>query len=101
MSDTGDEFVERRKEPRFASSATVRVAGIGFPSREIEARVIDISRSGLRIRSAYLFAPGTRVQITMGKTVIKAQVRYSHAVSEEEFDCGLLIEDATAGPVHI
>ncbi len=71
--------VERRSEPRFPVDLPVRVKCINplismGPARS--ARLIEVSRRGMRLRSIREFLPGALIQVFLGQSILLAEVRW-------------------------
>jgi PilZ domain len=92
---------DRRREPRFPASAVAHIRVISSRSEKLEGavRVIEASRSGLRIRLPFRLFTGTHVEIIYRKTVIFAEVRHCRRLSDHEFDVGLVIEETVGKPL--
>ncbi len=59
---------------------------------KIQIQIIDISRSGLKVRTPQLVFRGTIVQVRVREAIILGEVRYCVAAGTE-FDAGIQIQD--------
>jgi len=64
---------------------------------KIQIQIIDISRSGLKVRTPQLVFRGTIVQVRVREAIILGEVRYCVAAGTE-FDAGIQIQDVV--PMH-
>ena len=67
---------ERRLEVRIATDEPARMKVLQPLGPAIEIRVLDVSRSGLKISVPEMLAPGTVIQIHMKTAIAFAEVRY-------------------------
>jgi PilZ domain len=86
----------QRSEPRsdVRVSADLKVQG-GIESHRIT--VLDVSRSGLRVRLGFPIPANTRVEISYGNTVVSGEVRYSRELDVDEFNIGINVDHVTDG----
>ena len=86
----------QRAEPRFSSNdcGFLRSLSPLLPDRW-PVRIVDVSRKGLGLVIPVRLAPGTMVQVRVGKTVALGDVVYSTRLSEHEFRVGLCLEDVS------
>ena len=85
-------FIEKRREARYPTndSASVDVKGGGAP---LTGTVLDVSKSGLRLRLGTAINKGAEVKITLQRNVvIYGQVRHSRR-AEAGFDVGIAIHE--------
>lgn len=89
---------DRRREPRFPTENAVMVHAFDGGSVEVlGGNVRDVSRSGLRVRTASQLAAGTIIQVVMGENVIAlGDVRYS-IPKNGLFDHGIAIHRLAGG----
>ena len=91
-------FSEKRKEARYPANdpVEVRIVPEGQP---IQATIIDVSRSGVRLELGTSLEKHLRIEILMpGKLAIFGEVRYCRR-SSEVFHVGVQIEEViSAGP---
>ncbi len=87
---------ERRREPRYPTDRLTLLYLTG--SERILCRILDISDSGMRVRTQRQLDPGTEVRVTLREVCGIATVRYSVEVGQA-FDHGLQVEaiEATDG----
>lgn len=83
---------ERRTEPRFTASdfSKIIASESGAP---YWANVMDVSRSGLRLRTSAMLAPQTAVTLYMRDMSLEGRVCYCAPNEEGSFDVGVLIVD--------
>jgi hypothetical protein len=82
---------DRRRYVRIPTNDPAQVNVIGAESKLMEGRVVDVSRGGLRLRLAQMFAQGTKLRIQLRETGVLAEVRYCVAV-DGEYDVGVQIQ---------
>lgn len=71
------EILERRLDTRFQvdDPAEMRVL-TPAPAPAVNVRLVDVSKNGARILAPQLVAPGSMLELRMGKAVILAEARY-------------------------
>ncbi|HLX44816.1 MAG TPA: PilZ domain-containing protein [Bryobacteraceae bacterium] len=90
----------KRKEPRSAVSATAGLVAQGRTDPH-PVTVLDVSRSGLRVRSGISLATGSRVEIIYGNATVRGEVRYSRELAPDEFNIGINADGIVGnGEVH-
>lgn len=95
-SDENQSAAERRREPRYATDRiTLLYVGDQSDSERMFCRILDISDSGMRVRTPRRLEPGTEVRVTLREMQGIARVRYCVAV-EKAFDHGLQVESVRA-----
>jgi hypothetical protein len=67
-------------------SATLRVESSG---RLYTVSIVDISQTGLRVRSPKPLPPGFRVEVNCRHAQIRGEVRYSRLLADDEFYIGI------------
>lgn len=84
----------RRSEPRFPANAPVEVS-ITYPVAQghLAGTVIDISKSGLRLRMDTSLPKSSRVQVKLGEVMVFGEVRHCREVEDGVFEAGIRIED--------
>jgi hypothetical protein len=85
------EVSERRREPRFTCdpiAAKLQMGSVSMP-----ARVMDISRSGIRVEMAFCPPISCEVTLSFDGYIVAGHVRYSRPNSNQAFDVGLQLED--------
>jgi hypothetical protein len=82
---------EARRDERFAVRipGTLRVADRISSIRMIE--VMDVSRSGLRVRCECGLPQGTQIHLNCRGASIRGEVRYSRQVSLDEYNIGIYV----------
>jgi hypothetical protein len=82
--------LDTRREARYESDRAATVSVLGDPNRQASCRVVNVSRSGLRIASTRNFAKGTQVNVQWGAEFFVGAVLYTVAgKGEKEFISGL------------
>jgi hypothetical protein len=78
----------KRKEPRSAVSVA---AGLRIEEAADlhPVTVIDVSRSGLRVRSGISIAAGSRVKVIYGNVTVSGEVRYARELAPDEINMGI------------
>jgi len=89
---------EYRREPRYkvAEPATITVCH-PIHSVEIRGAVVNVSRSGCRVRTPEPVYCGADVLILVKRAAFFGTVRYCHASAEGTFDIGLRIDRVVMG----
>lgn len=84
----------RRLEHRFPADAPVEVT-IVYPVTpgRIKGTMVDLSKSGLRLRMETSLPKGSRVQVKLGDVVVFGEVRHCRETDEAWFEAGVHIED--------
>jgi len=92
-SDRGALFLEKRREARYPTNDPAEVEVINGGVGQFSATVLDVSRSGLRLKLDSSINRGAEVKITLQRNnVIFGQVRYCKPL-DGNFDAGVLIQD--------
>ena len=82
--------LDTRREARYESDRPATASVLGDPNRQSPCRVVNVSRSGLRITSARNFAKGTQVHVQWGDEFFVGAVLYTVAgKNEKEYVSGL------------
>jgi len=89
---TARKGAERRQDPRFAIDEPARMKVLQPIGPSSVIRILDISRSGLKISVAEFLAPGTVIQIHLKASVAFAEVRFCTAQGEG-FHAGVQFQD--------
>ena len=91
----------QRRERRYPCAATeVAVKTPTEPS--FNGLVLDVSKSGIRLRTSRTLQPGLRVTVSFAQgrkqTMLHAEVRFCKDVPDGSYELGLEIEDFIATP---
>ncbi len=91
------DIANRRSEARFRTDGTadVRIVRHGR-GEDIEARVCDISKSGLRIQINRLVLDGAEVTVTLNELLLSAEARHCSKIGSDLYEVGLKIIDVRA-----
>jgi hypothetical protein len=87
------DFSQRRREPRFPSDPVP--ATIQTTSGTHLGRVLDISRSGMRLELPVALPPLAEITVRFGTTLAAGEVRYCHQEEPAIFRIGLRTTEAT------
>ena len=87
--------MENRCEQRFEvnQGVTVRVLGVSEPI--IQASVLDVSATGMRLRSGLPVACGALVEIGLACTIAQGVIRRCHP-TQGSFELGIQVSAITA-----
>lgn len=66
--------MERRLDPRWPANLDCILTDLNDPQRCAHARVIDVSRSGIRVRAAVPFASGTVLKLNVADCSLFGEV---------------------------
>src|SRR5579872_4601886 len=81
--------LETRREARYASDWPATASVLGDPHRQSPCRVVDVSRSGLRLASPRNFVKGSQVHVQWGSEFFVGCVLYSFpGKNEKEYIAG-------------
>ncbi len=85
---------ERRSEPRSPAdqSATIKLLSPLETASRIPARIIEISRGGLRLRVDRALMPGAIVQIRVDEKLLMGEIRFCNP-DGEKFQVGVRLQD--------
>jgi len=87
-------IADRRREPRYPCNDDVQVTVLSGNGRRVPAKLVEISRSGLRIELDIPLDKNAQIEIRMSNEVaIFGRVRHCRAVGERH-QAGVLIEEA-------
>ena len=89
VSRAGD--AARRSEPRFPCDAIP--ARIRTESGAISARIMDISRSGIRLELPVCLPVPCDVTVCFNNVVVAGEIRYCRPNPDNSFAAGLQIQD--------
>jgi hypothetical protein len=86
-------FLEKRREARYPTNDPAEVEVIKGGAGHFSATVLDVSRSGLRLKIDSSVNRGSEVKITLQRNItVFGQVRYCRPL-DNSFDAGVLIQD--------
>ena len=94
--------LERRKEMRYMVSEPA-VITVSQPAefRPIEGQLLDVSRSGLKIRAAHVIHRGANLHVQLKHMVVFGRACYCREISEEmnqQYDIGVSIDQIVIAP---
>lgn len=93
VAKTSTMLADRRREARYPCNKAVQVRNLTKNEARLSARIIEISRSGLRLELPAPVTKGAQVEILMSKEVaIFGKVRHCGAVGEK-YQAGVQIEE--------
>jgi hypothetical protein len=91
-------FIEKRREARYPTNDPVEVEMVNGGTGPSPANVLDVSRSGLRLKLESTINKGVEVRITLQRNmVIFGQIRYCRPF-DGGFEAGVLIQDMSQNP---
>lgn len=86
-------FIEKRREARYPTNDPAEVEVVNGGIGPYSATVLDVSRSGLRLKLESGINKGVEVKITLHRNIIiYGQIRYCRPL-DGSFDAGVLIQD--------
>jgi len=90
----GAQHEERRADPRHPvdEPATVKVLNPLQTAARFDARIVEMSRGGMRLRVPQSLMPGTLVQIRFQTKLALAEVRYCETAGAEYY-AGVRFQD--------
>jgi len=92
-ANRGALFLEKRREARYPTNDPAEVEVVNGGTGRSTATVLDVSKSGLRLKLASSINKGAEVKITLQRNVvIFGQIRYCRPL-DGSFDVGVLIQD--------
>jgi len=93
------DIVNRRKECRFPTDeiAEMRLSRLGY-GKNIEIRVCDISKTGLRIQVKSQISEGCKVAIQMGEVLVTAEACRCRPIGPDLFEVGFRISEVKTQP---
>ena len=83
---------DRRREPRYATDRLTLLHVSGQNPERILCRILDVSKTGMRIRTKYPLQPGTEIRVTVRELFAVAEVRYCKPVNDG-FDHGIQVRE--------
>ena len=96
QSDTTAAVVsrEQRGAPRFVTQDTVGVQPLNpFSSESVQASLENVSRGGMRLRTATMLGTGTLIKLHLRSAIMFGKVRYCES-SRNKFFIGIQFSDA-------
>jgi hypothetical protein len=91
-ANRGALFLEKRREARYPTNDPAEVEVVNGTGRS-PATVLDVSKSGLRLKLESSINKGAEVKVTLQRNiVIFGQIRYCRPL-DGSFDAGVLIQD--------
>jgi hypothetical protein len=91
LSRPQPDFSDRRREPRFECDDVA--AEVRTETFCLKGRVLDISRSGLRLAVPEALTAGSEVTVYFNRVVAACEVRYCTVSEAGWFDAGLQMQD--------
>jgi hypothetical protein len=92
-SARGALFLEKRREARYPTNDPAEVEVLNGGAGQFSATVLDVSRSGLRLKLDSSINRGAEVKVTLQRNIIIfGQIRYCRPLNGN-FDAGVLIRD--------
>ena len=90
-------WIEKRRERRVPANELARIHSLEYRSDAISCRILETSRSGLRISADLELSPGTIIQLFTARSIIMAEVRHCSR-AEDSFLIGLAIDNVIEIP---
>ena len=84
---------ERRKETRYDTGNCTAEILLTEPEMILRGNVVDVSRSGLRLRTHCHLEAQRMLTVRFGAIVVAGRVRYCTLNQDNTFDTGVLICD--------
>ena len=92
-ANRGALFLEKRREARYPTNDPAEVEVVNGGIGRSTATVLDVSKSGLRLKLESSINKGAEVKVTLQRNVvIFGQIRYCRPL-DGSFDAGVLIQD--------
>ena len=89
----GTLFIEKRREARYPTNDPAEIEVMSGGTGQFQATILDVSRSGLRLKLDCSVARGAEVKITLQRNVvIFGQIRFCRPM-QSSFEAGILIQD--------
>lgn len=90
--------MDKRNEPRFETSITVRLtilgSSAGVPDKLVPASMIDISGRGLRLNTEVPVPVGSAVRVDFDDNILLGEVCHLGQTGPASFTCGVHLEQA-------
>ena len=85
---------ERRRSPRFSVHEPITVQPLNpFSSDSVEASLENVSRGGMKLRTATLLGAGMLIKLHLRSAIMFGEVRYCEG-SGDDFYIGIQFSDA-------
>ena len=84
---------DRRKEIRFGADQPATVSVPNSPLQDIPAKIVEASKSGLRIILQKPIETGTLIEVKWESTVLRGEARYCRQTGPHTFTIGLKIAE--------
>jgi hypothetical protein len=92
-ANRGALFLEKRREARYPTNDPAEIEVVNGGTGRSQATVLDVSKSGLRLKLESSINRGAEVKVTLQRNVvIFGQIRYCRPL-DGSFDAGVLIQD--------
>jgi hypothetical protein len=85
-------MIENRQHARYELEEPGFMRILGPPWGAFVVTILDISKSGLRVRCSLALPEGTTVELRCRSTQISGEVRYSRSVEAGDIHIGILAE---------
>ena len=85
--------MEKRGEPRFDAAQTVRLTTLGEESERLDARIVNISGTGMRLLVDRMLAPGQTIKVEWDEILLLGEVCYCQP-DAEGYAVGVELEHA-------
>jgi hypothetical protein len=91
------EFPDKRHNPRFRADEPVVIYVLSPEPARMSARLVEVSKKGVKIRMSQRLWPGALIQVHRRRTIVLAKMRYS-VVLDDDFQIGAQIQDVIEIP---
>ena len=89
----------RQTTPQFPSDHPATIKNLDEPEAPPSTgTILEFSEVGLRLRTRFAMARGTRVQISWEHGVVTGEIRYCRRTGRSTFHLGVTITQSTAPP---
>jgi hypothetical protein len=92
-----------RREHRYQCAVTQVSVNLGNDSLPFPAVMLDLSKSGLRLRAERRLDPGQHLTISWTgrnkSTIISGESRFCHSLADHLYDIGIRIADVNITPI--
>jgi len=96
-------ITELRDEQRYPCTVTLVVVQSSNNPEPFPAHILEISRSGLRLRAGHALAPGREITVSFvnarKNTVIECEARYCQSLADGKYEIGAKITGVATTPV--